>query len=136
MMVETYQFLDKAYDDVWRRTLERAYLLFKYGETLPNGLIAAPGLFADRNNTSVDLIVADEVGGTATLQSYPDGLYCQPTFRDNKWNKYRPIMSFHILVENPITDPPEWLEGSPDEKQLVDGDIVGVFVAFGAEDAR
>ena len=135
-MVETYRFLDKAYDDVWKRTMKESYLLFKYGEKLPNGLIAAPGLFADRNNTSVDLIVADEVGGTATLQSYPDGLYCQPSFDRPKWLKYKNIMSFHILVEHPITDPPEWLEGSPDEKQLVDGDIVGVFVAFGAEDAR
>ena len=68
MMVETYKFLDKAYDDVWRRTMKESYLLFKYGEKLPNGLIAAPGLFSERNNTSVDLIVADEVGGTATLQ--------------------------------------------------------------------
>ena len=116
--------------------MKESYLLFKYGEKLPNGLIAAPGLFADRNNTSVDLIVADEVGGTATLQSYPDGLYCKPFFDRPKWLKYKSIMSFHILVKNPITDSPEWLVGSPDEKQMIDGDIVGVFVAFGAKNAR
>ena len=116
--------------------MKESYLLFKYGEKLPNGLIASPGLFAERNNTSVDLIVADEVGGYAILQSYPDGLYCQPSFNHPKWLTYKSIMSFHILVEHPITDSPEWLVGSPDEKQLVDGDIVGVFVAFGAEDAR